>query len=372
MKIPFLRPKPPPLSRARGKLQEIEDSGIYSNFGPKNTLFEGRLIEEIFGGLGHCTTVCNATIGLMLAIKAVDTGRQSTGRRLALMPSFTFAATAHAALWAGMTPIFCDIDADTWLPCARSEEEILERFHGEVAVIVPYATFGAALDLERYLELSKRFGVPIVVDAAASLGTLDETGRGFGTGFPFPVVFSMHVTKSFSTTEGGVIYASDPELIWRLRTMSNFGFGEPRRATMPGLNGKLSEVAALSALLRLDDFQNSIARRVALYEHYQNQLGGFVFQAQTAKRQAHQFAPVLTPGNVDPAAMSEALTVAGIGHASYFRPHLSGQSYFCENSVLLPTPITDKTSGRCLSLPMYEDMMIEEVEFVCGVLNAAI
>jgi dTDP-4-amino-4,6-dideoxygalactose transaminase len=111
---------------------------------------------------------------------------------------------------------------------------------------------------------------------------------------------------------------------------------------------------------------------VALYEHYQNQLDGFVFQAPTAKRQAHQFAPVLTPENVDPAAISEALTVAGIGHASYFRPHLSEQSYFQENSILLPIPVTDDASRRCLSLPMYEDMIQDEINYVCEVINTAI
>src|ERR1700761_4061329 len=104
MKIPFLRPAPPKLSAALGKLQEIEASGVYSNFGPQNCQFEERLIAGTFAGVGRCTTVCNATIGLILAIKAVTEKR---GGRYALMPSFTFAATAHAALWAGLTPIFC-------------------------------------------------------------------------------------------------------------------------------------------------------------------------------------------------------------------------------------------------------------------------
>ncbi len=372
MKIPFLRPRPPPLSQAGDRLREIEASGIYSNFGPQNTLFEARLIEELFGGVGSCTTVCNATIGLMLSIKAAVTRKQTAGRHFALMPSFTFAATAHAAIWAGLTPIFCDIDADTWLPCAKSEIEILERYAGQIAVIVPYATFGAALDLEHYLQLSERFGVPIVVDAAASLGTLDKEGRGFGAGFPFPVIFSMHVTKTFSTTEGGVIYSSDSDLIQRLRTMSNFGFGEPRHATMPGLNGKLSEVAALSALLRLDDFETAIKRRAALYGQYQTRLAEFGFQASRAARQAHQFAAVLTPANADSARITRGLTDSGIGHAIYFRPHLSGQSYFQTTCFVMPTPISDMISNRSLSLPIYEDMTFDDVNYICDIINTYI
>ena len=96
--------------------------------------------------------------------------------------------------------------------------------------------------------------MPVVVDAAASLGTFDAHGRGFGSGFAGSVVFSMHATKSFAVGEAGLIYSADPDRIARLRAMSSFGFGEPRTATMPGLNGKLSEVSALLGRLRLADY----------------------------------------------------------------------------------------------------------------------
>jgi dTDP-4-amino-4,6-dideoxygalactose transaminase len=367
-KIPFLRPSPAPLSQAIDQLREIEDSGVYSNFGPKNSELEQRLLDGFFAGRGHCATACNATIALMLALKAVTEDSQPQ-RRYALMPSFTFAATAHAALWAGLTPIFCDIEPDTWLPCARSETEILERHGKEVAVIVPYATFGAALDLDRYAALAERFDTPVVVDAAASLGTIDQAGNGFGTGFPFPVVFSMHVTKTFASTEAAVVYADDAGLVARLQTMSNFGFGEARHATMAGLNGKLSEVAALAALLRIDGFNQIVERRRELHERYRERLSGFAFQRPTARRQAHQFVPVLTPEGADPEAISAALTAAGIGHSAYFRPHLAGQSYFQKTCVALPTPATDEVSARALALPLYDSMTEDEIDAICDVLD---
>jgi dTDP-4-amino-4,6-dideoxygalactose transaminase len=372
-KIPFLKPAPARLSLAEDHLREIEESGLYSNFGPTNAAFESRLITEIFGGVGACATVCNATIGLMLAIKAaVMDDEPSRRRRYALMPSYTFAATAHAALWSGLTPIFCDVDPQTWLPCLESERRILEKFGDEIAVVVPYATFGADLDLDRYQSWAERFGVSVVVDAAASLGTLDRHGRGFGAGFPFPVVFSMHVTKTFAATEGGLIYASNPELIAKLRAMSNFGFGEPRTATMLGLNGKLSEIAALAALLKLDGFDRIVERRAALYRRYRERLAQFDFQAPTAKRQAHQFVPLLLPERADAQAVSRHLTEAGIGHASYFRPHLGEQPYFQRVCQLLSTPVADRLSGRSLSLPLHDAMLEDEVNFVCDVLIRAV
>ena len=185
-KIPFLRPNPPKLSKLTAELADIEASGIFSNYGPVNARFEQAMQDTIFDGAGACLTVCNATIGLMLAIRHAVAARWGDSyprdRRFALMPSFTFAATAHAALWCGLTPLFCDIDAETWMLSAAAEDELLRRHRSEIAVVVPYATFGNNLDLERYQRLAAHEGIPVVIDAAASLGTLNERGEAFGAG----------------------------------------------------------------------------------------------------------------------------------------------------------------------------------------------
>src|SRR3954447_9361506 len=185
-KIPFLKPNPPRLSELLEQLAAIEASSIYSNYGPVNTRLEQSLTRDFFGGDGACVSVCNATIGLMLAIRmAIGTARDKT-RCYALMPSFTFAATAHAAIWAGLTPLLCDIEPDTWLASASDERKLLDRYGDEIAVIVPYATFGNNLDLKRYDQLSHDYGVPVVIDAAASLGSLNDAGDNFGAGFRHP------------------------------------------------------------------------------------------------------------------------------------------------------------------------------------------
>src|ERR1700689_982545 len=276
MNIPLVRPAPPQLSLAVAELQSLEQSGIFSNFGPVNTLFEQEMLERFFGGEGACTTVCNATIGLMLAIKDA-VGERPTGK-YALMPSFTFAAAAHAALWCGLTPLLCDIDPKTWEADHAAEAEMLTRYAGQGAVVMPYATFGYPIDLDRYTKLAAQLGVPVVVDGAASLGTFDEHGRGFGKGFAGSVVFSMHATKSFAVGEAGLIYSRDAERVARLRAMCNFGFGEPRTATMAGLNGKLPEVCALVGRLRLAEYDGIMAHRAALFNRYRQALPELQFQ----------------------------------------------------------------------------------------------
>jgi dTDP-4-amino-4,6-dideoxygalactose transaminase len=372
MKIPFLRPQPPRLSRLAHDLKAIEDSGAFTNYGPVNTRFEAALTDQLFGGKGGCLTVNNATIGLMLAIAEAIGGRPK-GQRYALMPSFTFAATAQAAIWAGLTPLFCDIDPETWLPCTQSEDALIEHHGANIAVVVPYATFGNNLDLDRYAALARR-GIPVVVDAAASLGSLDSAGDGFGAGFPFSIVYSMHATKTFATSEGGVIYAADPERLARLRVMGNFGFGAPRSATMLGLNSKLSEVAALIAFERLRDFDAIVAHRARLAAAYRMALAPtFGFQAEMGTRLAYQFMPLLLPSEQVPrrAEIIASLSVAGITAANYFSPHLAEQPYFRETCIAGDLPNTQSVSRRALSLPMSDIMTLGEVAEVCRTLQAA-
>ena len=376
MNIPLVRPAPPQLSLAVAELQSLEQSGIFSNFGPVNTLFEQEMLDRFFGGEGACTTVCNATIGLMLAIKdAVGdaVGEQPSGK-FALMPGFTFAAAAHAALWCGLTPLLCDVHPANWAADPAAEAEMLAQYAGKIAVVMPYATFGYPIDLEHYKRLADQLGAPVVVDAAASLGTCDEHGRGFGSGFAGGVVYSMHATKSFAVGEAGLIYSADTDRIARIRTMSSFGFGEPRTATMVGLNGKVSEVTALLGRLRLLDYDSIMEHRAALSNRYREALPEFQFQLRAPGTQAHQFVPALLPSGLGGrrAAIRAALADQGIATGAYFSPHLMEQPYFQKTCVAGPLPVCDDVSARMISLPLFDTMTHHEVDQVVASLQALI
>ena len=373
MTVPFIRPSPPRLSEAQDALQTIEDRRMFSNFGPVNSAFEKDLTARMFSGTGHCMTVCNATIGLMLAIQQAI-GRRPTTTRYALMPSFTFAAAAQAAMWCGLTPLLCDIDPETWSACPREEERLLSLYGDEIAVVVPYATFGYDIDLSRYETMMVRHNVPVVVDAAASLGTTSADGRGFGAGCSGTVVFSMHATKAFATGEAGVVYSGDESRIRELRQMSNFGFGQARVATMPGLNGKLSEIGALLCQRRLDTYENTMERRAYIMARYREALPELTFQPMLRGRQAHQFGTGLLPEGYGPyrSDVSAGLTASGIGHATYFSPHLAQQSYFAQNALFGALPVTDDVAGRTISLPMFDTMNDVEIDEVIAAVRQAL
>ena len=371
-RLPLIAPNPPRLSEHLDALRRVEASGVFSNNGPEVRAFEAEVTASMFGGEGASLAVGNATLGLMVAIKQAA-GMDPPPGTLALMPALTFAATAQAAAWAGLTPLVCDIDPDTW-EASPVHEEALLRAHGErIGVVVPYATFGTAIDLDRYAWLAERYDVGVVIDAAASLGSLDEAGRGFGTGAPFTIVYSMHATKTFAVAEGGLVYSGDVGLIDQLRAMINFGFEGARSATLPGINAKLPEVLAVMARAKLQGIEPVCDHRAALDAAYRAALQGFDLQASRGRRQVSQFMPVLLPavlaGQRD--AIAAAIEAAGVGCGRYFSPHLGEQPWFRATAQIEPTPVADVIAGRMLSLPITDGMTVADATRAADAFKAA-
>jgi dTDP-4-amino-4,6-dideoxygalactose transaminase len=214
----------------------------------------------------------------------------------------------------------------------------------------------------------------VVIDAAASLGTIADDGRGFGTGFSGAVVYSMHVTKSFSTAEGGLIYSANTALMRTLRSMSNFGFGESRNATRMGLNGKISEVSALLANLRLENFETLMDRRSQLVDLYRQSLPQLTFQPRRLARQSHQFTSTLLPAQLAPCRKFIQAEIAkrGVDSANYFSPHVAEQDYFRPHADLAALPVTNNVASRALTLPLYDAMTNDEVSEVVTAVRSAL
>jgi dTDP-4-amino-4,6-dideoxygalactose transaminase len=167
------------------------------------------------------------------------------------------------------------------------------------------------------------------------------------------------------------VYSGNEAYVAELRQMCNFGFGAPRTATMPGLNGKLSEIGALLCQLRLERYEEGMMHRDGIMQLYRDLIPDLTFQPVRQYRQAHQFAAGLLPEDVTASRseLSSALREAGIGSASYFSPHLAQQSYFAEHSVWGDLSVTDDVAGRMISLPMFDTITSAQVEEVAFVMN---
>lgn len=371
LRYPLVDPNPPRLSAHLDVLTRVEQSGIYSNNGPELRAFEAEATDSLFDGQGACLGVANATLGLMLAIRQTAGRDRGTGK-LALMPAFTFAATAQAAEWCGLTPLLADIDPNDWSMCPAAEERLLQKHAGRIAVVVPYATFGNAIDLDRYTWIMRRHQVGVVVDAAASLGTIDAEGQGFGAGAPFPVVYSLHATKTFAVAEGGLIHCGDPALIDELRAMANFGFAGSRSAAMPGMNAKMSELVAAMARLKLAELEKVAARRADIEASYRETLDGMTLQAVEGVRRALQFMPALLPDRIDRNRFVAALAADGIGCGTYFSPHLGQQPWIRDHAVVGATPAADRVADRIVSLPISDRMTAADARHIAARANEAI
>ena len=240
-------------------LDQIFDNRLLTNDGPFLRRFEEKLQE--FLGVRHCLAVCNATIGLQLVYRAL--GRARSERKKALMPAFTFIATAHAWEWEGGQPVFCDIDPAHHLLAPGDAEAKLDD---EAALLIGVHTWGQPCQIEKLAALAKARKIPLVFDSAHAFSNYSGNRRlgGFGDA----EVFSFHATKFFNTFEGGAITTNDDALAAELRHMRNFGFSGYDQISRLGTNGKMQEISAAMGLCLMDELETLLAANRRNYRSY--------------------------------------------------------------------------------------------------------
>jgi dTDP-4-amino-4,6-dideoxygalactose transaminase len=364
--IRFLTPELPPLEEVAKYFALSEEARWFANGGPCHVLLTRR-IEEYVGRGARCVLVANGTLGLMIALRALVT--PTRGRDEVIIPAFTFAATANAVLWAGLKPVFVDVDARHWHLAPEALDEALAERGDRVAAVLPCSTFGVppASDVRRAWEdLARRAGVPVLVDSASGFGAVDEDGNRLGLQGDAEL-FSFHATKPFAIGEGGALVTAAPDLADDLLRLTNFGFDRGRSvddARLVGLNAKLSELTAATGLAMLDRYEAVLRARCARAEAIRAPLeaAGLVFQ-EGAERSAWQFVPVLAP---TPAARDAVLRQAvddGIELRTYFEP-LQEFGGFAHLPRVGDLAVTADLGSRILSLPLANDMSEQAIAAV--------
>ena len=237
------------------RINDLLDRRWLTNNGPFVQEFEQRIAD--FLGVKHCIAMCNATVALEIAIRALGLHGE------VIVPSFTFIATAHALQWQEITPVFCDVDPATHnLDPAKVEALITPRTTGIIGVHV----WGRPCAIEALSEIAQRRGLKLMFDAAHAFGC-SYKGRMIGN-FGEAEVFSFHATKFFNTFEGGAVVTNDDDLAAKIRLMKNFGFAGYDNVIYVGTNGKMSEISAamgLTGLESLDEFIAANRRNYAAY-----------------------------------------------------------------------------------------------------------
>ena len=246
-------------ARFLAPVEGMFDRGWLTNDGPLVRKFEQRVAEV--AGVRHCVAMCNATVALEIAIRALDLKGE------VILPSYTFVATAHALQGQEITPVFADMDPDTYnIDPAAIERLITPRTTGIIGVHV----FGRACDTAALQEIATRRGLTLLYDAAHAFGCShgDQMIGGFGA----CEVFSFHATKFLNSFEGGAVVTNDDRLAAKLRLMRNFGFDGYDRVVYLGTNGKMTEICAAMGLTSLDAMDDIVATNRQNYDAYRDGL----------------------------------------------------------------------------------------------------
>jgi dTDP-4-amino-4,6-dideoxygalactose transaminase len=361
-KVPITRPHLPDLDQFTGIVAELFQTRLLSNFGKYGNLLEKRAAEV----LDHPAPLCvvNCDVGLALAWRALGC---ATGE--VIVPSFTFCSTVNAIHWNGLTPVFADIDPQTFCIDVEHVQRLISPRTVGIAAVHVYGCPAAVTELEA---LARQHGLKLLFDAAHGLGTAYQ-GRGVGA-CGDASVFSLSGTKVVTAAEGGLATFRDPEAAERFRRLRGYGFIGDYNCTEVGLNGKLSELHAALGWLSLDLLKSTAAQRhqkVAFYFAELSGLPDISFQVTPAGCvNGYKDFAVLFRQPAQRAAVEQALTAAGVQTKRYFLPCHRMTAY--AGLAAGPLPVTDHVYERVLCLPLFHDLADERIWWICRLVASAL
>jgi dTDP-4-amino-4,6-dideoxygalactose transaminase len=350
------------------RINDMLDRNWLTNNGPYVQEFEKRLAEYV--GVRHCVAMCNATISLEIAIRAMGLSGE------VIVPSFTFIATAHALQWQEITPVFCDIDPRTHtIDPAKVEKMITPRTTGIIGV----HTWGHACDVEALEAIARRRQLQLMFDAAHAFGC-SYKGKSIG-GFGRCEILSFHATKFFNSFEGGAVLTNDEELAAKMRLMRNFGFRGNDNVIYIGTNGKMTEVCAAMGLTSLESVDEFIGVNRRNYEAYSDGLKGIPGVSMLAYdgREKTNYQYIVLEVDEHAAGLHRdelvaVLTAENVLARRYFYPGCHKmepyRSYFPHGGLVLPE--TEKLCQRVMVLPTGTSVDEGIVADICGIIRTAV
>ena len=350
------------------RLDAILDSRRLSNDGPVLREFEQRVAA--LTGAKHVIATCNATIAMQLLFRAMGL----TGE--IIMPSFTFIATAHAAAWEGLKPVFVDVDPDTH---TMAPERVRAAITSQTRAIMGVHMWGRCCDVDTLQAAADEISVPLLFDAAHAIGCTFH-GRPVGT-LGHASVLSFHATKVVQSLEGGAVLTGDASLAAKLRLMRNFGFESYDTVSYLGTNAKLNEVAAAFGICSIEGFKDIVAVNNANLEQYQRGLedlpGLRFYRHDTSEGNNFQYVIVQIdtdncPLNRD--ELAETLHAENILVRKYFAPgchRMEPHAGAAENRALI-LPVTERLASELLALPTGTGVSRSDIDLIIKCTRASL
>ena len=264
MAINLNQPVKPDIKKLTKYLEQVNDSGWYTNFGPLHQQLTKRLEEYL--GVKNLLLVSNGTLALQVAYKALNVTS-------ALTTPFSFVATASSLIWQGIETSFSDIDKNSYNLCPKKAAEAI-TLNSDINAIVATHVYGNPCDLKAFDKLSEQNNVKIIYDAAHAFGIKvnGESVLSFGDAS----TLSFHATKVFHAVEGGAIIFKHKADLERAKRLINFGIDSSGNITEAGINAKLNEYQCAVGLTILDGIEKIIEHRAKLFNAYREGLKNVV------------------------------------------------------------------------------------------------
>lgn len=364
----MLRPRLPAADRLLPYLRRIDDTRSYTNWGPLASELEGRLAAQLGLPDGGVVTASSGTAALVGAILG-SVGRAGADRPLAILPAFTFVATASAVEQCGYRPYLVDVDGDDWLLDADALNG--HPMLGRAALVVPVATFGRPVAQEPWLAFRRRSGIPVVIDGAASFEALASDAGPF-TG-DIPVSMSFHATKSFATGEGGCVATTNVSLAMRVIEALNFGFFERRESRTASINGKMSEYHAAVGLAELDEWPSKRLAFSAVAAAYRRRLAaaGLADRLVTTPTVAGCYVLYRCADAHDAVRVCQSLTKSSVEHRLWYGTGLLGQPHF-RDAPHDSLDVTERLAPLVIGLPVAPDLPESAIDQVVRALEQSV
>lgn len=361
-KILVTRSSMPDFNEYIEEIKDLWDSHWLTNMGPKHRQFQEDLKDYL--GVDNIELFTNGHMSLELTLQAMDLQGE------VITTPFTFASTTHAIVRNGLEPVFCDIDPITYtIDVSKIEQLITER----TCAIMPVHVYGNICNIEEIERIAKKYELKIIYDAAHTFG---ETYKGIGIGnYGDASCFSFHATKVFNSIEGGAVCYKDPELGRTLNELKNFGIRNQEDVSAVGTNAKMNEFCAAMGLCNLRHVDEEIAKRKKVVERYRSRLSNVkgiqLNRIQNDVKSNYAYFPVVFEEKdfgVTREEVLDRLNENGINARKYFYPLTNSFSAFRGKYDVSKTPAALHISKRVLTLPLYADLELEEVDRICEII----
>lgn len=363
-KILVTRSSMPPIDEYVEEIKDIWDSHWLTNMGPKHNKFKAMLKEYL--GVAELDLFTNGHMAIELSLQALNLPK---GGEVITTP-FTFASTTHAIVRNGLTPVFCDINANDYTMDASKIEALITE---KTVAILPVHVYGNVCDVEKIDEIAKRHNLKVLYDAAHAFG-IKYKGRGIGT-FGDVSCFSFHATKVFNSIEGGTACFSDEAFGERLYRTKNFGILDEDTVDIVGANAKMNEYAAVMGICNLRHLDDEMAKRKTVVERYRERLGATngikLSPPQEGVTPNWAYFPVVIDENIfgaDRNEVSDELNKNNINARKYFYPLTNTFKCYEGKFNADETPTALEISKRVLTLPLYADLSLCDVDRICDII----